>query len=132
MGRDRRLYASLVVATIACGLASRQFGAALPAFVANYAGDTLWATMVFFVLAVVFRRQSTVALATASLAIAFAVEFSQMYRPDWLQAVRATRLGALALGTDFVWTDLLCYTTGVAIGAGVDWILVSRKRPARS
>ena len=40
----------LLLATIAAGLASRRFPALQPSFVARYAGDALWAAMVFWAL----------------------------------------------------------------------------------
>jgi hypothetical protein len=124
--RDRRVYTSLVVVTIILGLASRKYAHALPSFVAAYAGDTLWAAMVFFGLALLLPRRSTRALAISALAVAFAVEFSQLYHAPWLDAVRNTRLGALALGQGFLWSDLVCYTVGVAAAAMVDKTLRSR------
>ncbi len=122
-GRDRRVYALLVLVTVALGLSSRRYGLALPYFVAAYAGDTLWAAMVFLILALVFRRQPTSILAVVALTTAFLVEFSQLSRPNWLLAVRGTRLGALALGSDFIWSDLLCYAVGVGLGVAVDTVL---------
>lgn len=119
---SRPLYAALALAVIVLGLASRRYAAALPEFVADYAGDTLWATMVFFLLALAFPKNRTALLALAALAIAFAVEFSQLYHAPWLDAIRSTHLGALALGNGFLWSDLICYVIGVSIGAAADWV----------
>jgi hypothetical protein len=118
--RDRRLYALLVVVTIALGLASRRYAGSLPAFLADYAGDALWAAMVFCMLALVFRAHSPLVLAVSALIIAFIVEFSQLYHADWLDALRAAPLGALALGNGFLWSDLLCYALGVGFAATLD------------
>jgi len=130
--RDRRLYALLAVVTVLLGLASRRYAGGLPSFVADYAGDTLWAAMVFFLLAVLFPAASTRALAAAALALAFVVEASQLYHAPWLDALRATRLGALVLGYGFLWSDLVCYAVGVVLAAAVDIFLRrwSRKRRA--
>ena len=96
MGRSRFAYAGWVVVVIAVGLASRSSRAAfLPAFVTDYAGDTLWALMVFLGLGLVFSNARTGVLAGAALGIAFAVEFSQLWEVDWLNQIRATRAGAL-------------------------------------
>lgn len=84
---------------------------------ATYAGDTLWALMVFLGLGFLFPAARTPVLAGAALGIAFAVEFSQLCEADWLNRIRATRLGALVLGKGWVATDLLCYAVGVGIGA---------------
>jgi hypothetical protein len=117
MRRKRLAYAGWIALVIAAGLASRSSGATfLPDFVATYAGDTLWALMVFLGLGFLFPRARTVVLAGAALGIAFAVEFSQLWEVDWLDRIRATRLGALVLGKGWVATDLLCYAVGVGIG----------------
>ncbi len=115
--RSRPFYAVLILLTIAAGLASRSPVAAhLPEFLATYAGDTLWALMLFLVLGFVFPRTWPGVIAVATLVLAFAVEFSQLYQAGWINAVRDTRIGALMLGRGFLWSDLVCYTVGVGAG----------------
>lgn len=118
------------MATVALGLASRRYGALLPDVVAAYSGDALWAVLVFWLAAVVRPAAPTWALATAALATAFAVEASQLVHTPGLDALRATRLGALVLGRGFLWSDLVCYTVGVAGAAGADRLL--RAHPPRA
>jgi hypothetical protein len=116
--RSRLAYTGWIALVIAAGLVSRSSQATvLPDFVATYAGDTLWALMVFLGLGFLFPAARTPVLAGAALGIAFAVEFSQLCEADWLKRIRATRLGALVLGKGWVATDLLCYAVGVGIGA---------------
>jgi hypothetical protein len=119
-GRSRLATGVLLLATIAAGLASRRYPALQPAWLARYAGDTLWAAMVFWGLALVRPRGSARVLGVAALGIAFADEVSQLYRAPWVDAIRATRLGALALGQGFLWSDLWCYTAGVSLAAAID------------
>lgn len=115
------VYAGWIVAVIAAGLASRSPGAAwLPGFIAAYAGDTLWALMVLLILGFLFPSARTGVAAGSALGIAFAVEFSQLYQAEWINGIRATRIGALALGSGFLATDLVCYAVGVATGAGAE------------
>jgi hypothetical protein len=121
--RRRAIYVRVLLLTIALGLGSRRFGAVLPVLVARYAGDVLWATMVFWLCAIAAPRVARHRLAAAALVISWAVECSQLYRAPWLDALRATTLGALALGQGFLWSDLLCYTTGVLLGALLDPVL---------
>ena len=116
----------LLVLSIALGLASRRYGAALPRFIASYAGDALWATMVMWIYALIWPRTTTARLAIAALATAYAVELSQLYRAPWIDAVRASRVGALVLGQGFLWSDLACYAVGVAIGVMVDLVISHR------
>jgi hypothetical protein len=119
-GRNRGAYVGLLAGTIALGLGSRHYEAMLPRFLSAYAGDTLWATAVFLVLAVIFHRARGSLLALLAVIVAFSVEFSQLWHPAWLVDIRATTAGALLLGTDFVWSDLACYAVGVGIGYGAD------------
>lgn len=125
-------YAALLATTVLLGLATRRFPSAFPAVVAQFAGDTLWAAMVFWLAALIRRSATTTHLALASIAIAFAVEFSQLHHAPWLDALRATRPGALVLGQGFLWSDLACYTVGVALAAGIDTALVRRVRAHRT
>lgn len=125
------VYAALACLTVAAGLASRRYSAALPEFIGRYAGDTLWAAMVFWVLAVLWRRASTSRLAAGAWIIAVAVECSQLYHAPWIDAMRETRIGALILGNGFLWSDLVCYAVGVGIAAGTDSLIGRRDSTLR-
>ncbi|MFT5130988.1 MAG: hypothetical protein ACI8W8_004621 [Rhodothermales bacterium] len=117
MRRHRPTYAGLIVLMVILGLASRSpMAELLPKFVGTYAGDTLWALMIFLLLGFVWREASTAKLATAAMAFAFGIELSQLYQADWINAIRDTRLGGLVLGFGFKWSDLLCYTLGCGLG----------------
>ena len=118
--RSRLAYGIALVLVIAAGLGSRMFGNSLPALVATYAGDTLYATMVFVGLAIVAPRWSTARLAVTALACSCAIEVSQLYHAPWIDAIRRTLPGALVLGYGFLWSDLACYVAGVASAAGVE------------
>jgi hypothetical protein len=122
--RRRATYAAACVATIILGLASRRYGGALPPFLSQYAGDTLWAAMVFFGLSLLFPHRPPWFRATAALAFSFAIEFSQLYHRPWLTDLRHTTLGGLVLGQGFLATDLLCYTAGVGLAFAVDALLI--------
>ena len=125
--RSRVLYAALFAATIATGLASRRFPAYQPAFVSAYAGDTLWAVMVYWGVALLRPAASDVRLGAVTIAVAWAVEASQLYRAPWLDAIRDTRAGMLVLGQGFLWSDLACYTAGVALAMAVDRGVVAHR-----
>ena len=126
--RSIPLYMVLACLTIGAGLASRRYAEFLPGFIARYAGDALWATMVFWFLALAWRRAGTGRLAASAIVIAFAVEFSQLYRATWIDSIRETQIGALALGSGFLWSDLVCYAVGVCIAVVLDALLAGRKR----
>jgi hypothetical protein len=101
---------------VALGLASRRYAPALPAFLAAYAGDTLWALMMFVLVGFIVPRWSRLRVGVIALAVSYAVEVSQMYHAPWIDNLRHTRLGGLVLGFGFLWSDLVCYTAGVTLG----------------
>ena len=119
IARNRILYGLLTLVVILLGLASRRFFDGFP-FVRAYVGDELWALMVFLAFALVFNRWSVRSVALAALLFSFGIELSQLYHAPWIDSLRATRLGGLVLGFSFVWSDLLCYGVGVAIGVLLD------------
>ena len=112
---------------VVLGLASRRYGTALPAFVAEYAGDTLWAVMAFIVIGVLAPDWPTSRVAGAALLASYADEVSQLYHAPWIDAIRNTRLGALTLGYGFLWSDIVCYTAGVALCVVVEHLIYARR-----
>jgi len=127
MLRNRLLYALLVLAVIAAGLASRRYPWLLPAQLGKYPGDALWALMVLLLVGLARPGWSVGRVAAAALATSFAVEFSQLYQADWINAIRHTTLGHLVLGSTFNALDLLAYAMGVAVGASAE--LLARDKP---
>ncbi|HVK59749.1 MAG TPA: DUF2809 domain-containing protein [Candidatus Kapabacteria bacterium] len=123
MRRSRSIYFGLAAGTVILGLASRRFRSELPWIVAEYAGDTLWAAMVYLIAATIWNRASPVLLAVGAVSFCFAIEFSQLYQAEWISSLRATRLGGLVLGYGFLWSDLLCYAAGVAGAVWIDWLV---------
>jgi hypothetical protein len=122
-GRVKRHRPSYIVAgclVVAMGLGSRRYGSLLPALIADYAGDTLWAVMAFIAIGVAAAGWPSWRVAIAALLVSYSVEVSQLYHAPWIDAIRATRLGALALGYGFLWSDIACYTVGVALCVGVE------------
>lgn len=103
------------------GLTSRKFREQLPKFLAEYAGDVLWALMLYLLLSTLLAGRPIVVRATVSLVLAFLVEASQLYHAHWIDGIRQTTLGGLILGFGFVWTDLVCYSVGIALGAVTEW-----------
>lgn len=130
--RRRGWIAALALAVILVGLGSRSEGLPLPAWVARYAGDTLWAVLVFLLLACLMPRRPTLTLAGAALLIAFGVELLQLYQTPWLDAIRSTLPGRLVLGQGFLFSDLVCYSVGVAAAAACDLLLARRSLTSSS
>jgi len=126
--RRRDVSLGLSLLTVALGLGSRRFGDHLPTFIATYAGDALWAALVFWLLSMVRPRARTIMLFAASVAIAFLVEISQLYQAEWLDAIRRTTPGALVLGQGFLWSDLVSYLVGAGVAAVIDRWRTTRLR----
>lgn len=108
-----RLIAALAAVLVA-GLLSRLVDA-LPAIVERHAGDTLWATAVVLGLALVFGVDSARA-AGFGFTIATCVEFSQLWKPRWLEDLRSNDLAALVLGRGWLWGDIIRYAVGAVLG----------------
>jgi hypothetical protein len=126
MIRLRLTYITTAILVIVAGLASRQSPHLLPPFMAEYAGDTLWALVLFLLISTMFAGTSLAVRTATALAIAFLVEISQLYHAPWIDSIRQTRLGGYALGHGFLWTDLICYTVGIASGACTEGVFVVR------
>lgn len=126
MDRNRILYVALVILTMALGILSRKVPG-LPDFIGLYAGDTLWALMVFLGIAFLFKKLPTRYVVLMALVFAFGIEGSQLYHAPWIDALRATTLGGLVLGYGFLWSDLVCYTIGILLGGILDYLLNFKK-----
>jgi hypothetical protein len=115
--RNRIVYAFMILIVIILGLASRRYSDNLPYLIGTYAGDTLWTLMVFLLLGFLFPSLSTLKVAAIALLFSFCIELSQLYHAPWIDEIRQNRFAALVLGRGFLWSDLVCYSVGVAIGA---------------
>ena len=86
--------------------------------------------MVFWLLTLVRPTGEGRRVAAMAFAIAVAVETSQRVHVPWLDALRATTLGALVLGQGFLWSDIVCYAVGVMLAAILDAVLAARRNRA--
>lgn len=120
------LLAPLVVAA---GLASRRSG--MPGWVHTYAGDGLYAVLIYVIAGVLAPRAPPIRRGGVALAVCVAIELSQAWHPALLDAVRATRMGALVLGRGFLWNDLVAYAIGVAAAAALEVATTRAGQPGR-
>jgi hypothetical protein len=125
IARSRLIYLALAFGTMIAGLASRSTELVLPEFIAIYAGDTLWALLVFWLVRAL--KPTLAVLHSAFIAIGFAyfIEFSQFYHAPWIDSIRSTTLGGLLLGFGFQLSDLICYFVGIGIGYALNTMVVS-------
>lgn len=124
----RVYYFALCLFTILLGLASRKFGSYLPPLVASYAGDTLWAAMVYLGICFLMPSSRLYYRTMGALLFSYCIEISQLYQANWINAVRSTTPGALVLGHGFLWSDMVCYTVGVVLAVSIDFILFGNKQ----
>ncbi|MFM8570548.1 MAG: DUF2809 domain-containing protein [Pirellula sp.] len=115
--KTRIVWVIAAAVAIIAGLASRRYREYLPSLLADYAGDTLWSLVLFLAISTLMTRWPVLVRATIGLALAFLVEISQLYHAPWIDSIRRTTLGGLVLGFGFLWTDLVCYSLGISIGA---------------
>lgn len=118
--RNIFLYLFLVLVTMTLGLLSRSGLIPLANFVTRYAGDTLWALMVFWLICIARPSSRTSFVLCAAVLFAFSIEFSQLYHAPWIDAIRNNRFGGLVLGFGFKSSDLICYSVGILLGALAD------------
>lgn len=129
MKRSRMTYLILAILVMILGLLSRRIDN-LPQIISAYSGDVLWSLMIFLFMAVIFNKGPSILIISMAIIFSYSVEISQLYHAPWIDAIRGTTLGALVLGYGFLWSDLVCYTIGVMIGAGLDLLIMRyiRKR----
>jgi hypothetical protein len=124
--RQRFLYSVWIVLVLVVGLSCRSDFFSLPLFFRKYGGDALWALLVFLVFGFMFRHVSTLRLTVAALCFSWVIEGSQLYHAPWIDAIRATRMGGLVLGSVFNLPDLFAYAVGIALGAAAERFCFAR------
>lgn len=128
-GLGRSWYLTLVLATIAVGLAVHLYGGGMGPAVQDVVGDALWAMMVAWWVGVVAPDAPVLQRSAVALAIAFAVELSQLYHAPMLDAIRSTAPSQLVLGSGFDPRDLVAYALGVLLAFRVERLV--RRRGSR-
>ncbi len=126
--RKRSPYIGVALAVLLFGLLTRPARHILPAIVTGNLGDALYALMAYFLIAILFPKLPPLRVFAVAFAFCALVEFGQLYRADWLNAIRHTTLGGLVLGYGFSPTDLGAYFVGAGLGAIGERQLNSRKR----
>jgi hypothetical protein len=119
---NRFYYFIIIVSVILLGILSRKIDG-IPTFF----GDSLYAVMIYFVFRFFFINNSFVKTIALALLFCFCIEFLQLYRAEWILAIRRTTLGHYALGQGFLWSDLGYYTLGVVVAFLVDSSLVKKR-----
>jgi len=105
------------------GIISRIELVSLPSWYINYAGDFLWAMLIFYTFALITRKP-TIHILIISIVFTYLIEVSQLFHPPWLEYLRSIKLFAFILGFTFFWSDLIAYTLGIILASGIDRKLI--------
>lgn len=118
------MYLILIPFAMGLGILSRKFSYLLPDIINTYLGDAIWAALIYIMMAFVFANKLPKQIAVFSLLFCYAIELSQLYQTPWINNIRNTTLGALVLGSSFLWSDLLAYALGIMVALVVElfWI----------
>jgi hypothetical protein len=108
------------------GLVVHWYGAGLGPDTRDALGDALWAVMIAWWVGVVAPCIRLAVRGAMAYGVCVALELSQLYHAPWLDAVRATPLGHLVLGSGFDARDLAAYAGGVAMAALLEVLLARR------
>lgn len=68
-------------------------------------------------------RKYVVPICIGATAFTCLLEFLQLWQPEWLMRIRATRFGAALLGSGFAWNDFPPYFIGGFLGAVLLWAM---------
>lgn len=87
--RDRMRLAAAALVVISLGLLTRA-NIPLPALIATYGGDTLYATLVYLLVALLWPRAPRWCVGLLAFGLCIAVELSQLAHAPWLDVLRDT------------------------------------------
>ena len=125
INKQRIKYGIFTAITIVTGLAVRARKQWFPGWFNDYAGDALYAVMMYFLVSLVTGTHPS-AKALIALVLCYIIEFSQMFQFEWLNAIRQTTPGRLVLGSGFLYSDLAAYLIGVVAAFFIDILLQRR------
>jgi hypothetical protein len=124
-------YVVLALSTIVIGLLVHRRGAMLSTAARDILGDALWAAMIVWWISARVPLARPLARYGTAYAICALVELSQALHTPRLDALRATTIGQLVLGSGFDPRDFLAYALGVGAAALLDAGLVRKGRAPR-
>ncbi|MDB9315197.1 DUF2809 domain-containing protein [Spirulina sp. CS-785/01] len=118
-----RLLAVLgLIVLIPIGLYSKAYSGIASQWVNNSLGAVFYEMAWCFLFYSVFPTPKAVwRIPLAVFLVTCGLEFLQLWQPDWLQAIRATFLGKMILGTTFAKADFFYYVIGCGLGGVALW-----------
>ena len=104
------------------GLTSEFYSGPGQEFFNDYFGDFLYQIFLILLIVFMFPELSPAKTTWGVFIFNCIIEFSQLWKPPFLQGIRTTLFGRLFLGSGFAWEDFIGYILGCILG----WILVVR------
>jgi glycopeptide antibiotics resistance protein len=86
----------------------------------------LWASMVYFGFRFLFIQRTLKWAVIISVLFSFAIEYSQLYKAEWIIEIRNTVIGSLILGRGYLTVDLFRYVIGITIAFWIDKLWLQR------
>jgi hypothetical protein len=126
--RPLRFTALFLCATIVAGLVVRFAHLGLPAFVVKYGGSMLWALMFYWIISALWPAGRILPAALFTGVLTAAIEFFKLVHSPALDGFRLTLPGILLLGRVFSLWDIAAYWLAIAIGAGLDARIRSKRK----
>jgi Protein of unknown function (DUF2809) len=104
-----------IIIIIPLGLVSKFYNGPLYQWLNNYSGGIFYE--IFWILLVILINPKIPPLIAAIwvFMITALLEFMQLWHPPFLEAIRATLIGRLLIGTTFDWWDFPHYILGCTI-----------------
>jgi hypothetical protein len=115
----RSIFLINILAIVPLGYLVR-FSPFLPEVIRDLGGNIAYETLLILLVLFVKSSANRSNVAIGVFLVTCALEFLQLNRSPWLQAIRGTTIGRLILGTDFVWSDFI----GYAIGCYCGWLWI--------
>jgi hypothetical protein len=94
------------------GFATKFYAGPAATWVATKSGGFLYVVFWVLVVLALFPRLSPARVSLAVFGVTSLLEFSQLWHPPGLEAVRATFLGHALIGSTFAWSDFPYYAAG--------------------
>ena len=100
-------------------------------FITTFLGDTLWAVMFFFLFAALLFHWKSRALGLLTIGFTISIEMSQLYNGEPLATLRGFPPARFLLGTNFLWSDVICLTVGTTLAVCIHAVIQGRRPKAR-
>ncbi|MCR5718672.1 MAG: DUF2809 domain-containing protein [Oscillospiraceae bacterium] len=110
---NKRLYYAILSAVllgVECCI-----GAFAHGWIRGYFGDVLVMPLLFCLVRVLFPKALPRTMPLLICGVGFVAEITQYFRLYEVLGFEKGSLGAVILGTDFSWNDLLCYMAGTVL-----------------